>query len=61
MRMRLGDYAVGATDDVNKVQNFFTDLRIKQLQELQRSLACELHLPVFDFGNVWEGYQEYRK
>lgn len=41
-------------------QNFFTDVRINQIRELQVAVAQEEGIPLFDFGNIWEGYQEFQ-
>lgn len=55
-----GDYTVGVEDNPHKVQNFFTDLRTHQLRELQKSVAKEMCIPLFDFGQIWEGWQEHQ-
>ena len=52
------DYLFGLDHDQQRqAQNFFTDIRIHQLRELQESVAAEVCLPIFDFGHLWEGYQ----
>lgn len=70
------DYIGGLTGkQAQHVQDFFTDMcvlqslcavidgfcrRIHQLHELQKAIAISECLPYFDFGLIWEGFQQYR-
>lgn len=38
--------------------NYFTDMRIAQLRVAQEAVAKELGIHVFDFGAIFEGWQE---
>jgi hypothetical protein len=40
-----------------KFTNFFTDIRIHQIREMQRQVAINEGIPSFDFGEIWEGWQ----
>lgn len=40
-----------------KFTNFFTDVRIHQIREMQRQVAMTEGIPSFDFGEIWEGWQ----
>ncbi|KAA1085463.1 hypothetical protein PGT21_007969 [Puccinia graminis f. sp. tritici] len=40
--------------------NFFPDHRVHQIRQMQLFVAKEEGLPVFDFYNLWEGYQKFQ-
>ncbi|EGF98253.1 uncharacterized protein MELLADRAFT_96041 [Melampsora larici-populina 98AG31] len=40
--------------------NFFSDVRVHQLQQMQDEVARNEGLPIFDWGKIWEGYQKYQ-
>lgn len=40
--------------------NFFSDVRVHQLQEMQDQVARTEGVPIFDWGKIWEGYQKYQ-
>lgn len=50
------DWAPDAQDRKN-FTNFFTDIRVAQIQEMQRYVAKKEGLQIFDWGRIWEGYQ----
>lgn len=54
-----GDWR-GATPSTQHSHNYFTDIRCSQIRGMQRVVAHELGLPMFDFGEVWEGWQEHQ-
>lgn len=41
--------------------NFFTDLRIHQIREMQEQVAISAGIPSFDFGEIWEGWQSHQQ
>lgn len=41
--------------------NFFTDIRIHQIREMQEQVARTSGIPSFDFGDVWEGWQFFQE
>ncbi|KNE98788.1 hypothetical protein, variant [Puccinia striiformis f. sp. tritici PST-78] len=40
--------------------NFFPDHRVHQIRQLQILVANQEGLPIFDFYNLWEGYQHFQ-
>lgn len=42
-----------------KFTDFFTDIRTSQIRNRQESLIQALNLKSFDWGMIWEGFQEY--
>lgn len=54
-----GDWA-GGVQMGEGFQNFFTDIRIHQIREMQKVIAREEGIPYYDFGHIWEGFQEYQ-
>lgn len=40
--------------------NFFPDHRVHQIRQMQLFLAREEGLPIFDFYNLWEGFQKFQ-
>ena len=55
---RVGD-AVLKTGEVTPERNFCTDLRIHQMRQMQLALARQEGLAFWDFGRLFEGFQEY--
>lgn len=53
----------GAADGAppEKFSNFFTNVRIHQIREMQSQVAKDAGLPAFDFGEVWEGWQPFQQ
>ncbi|KAM0746927.1 hypothetical protein T439DRAFT_329199 [Meredithblackwellia eburnea MCA 4105] len=41
--------------------NFFTDVRIHQIREMQEQVAHNVGVPSFDFGEIWEGWQGFQQ
>jgi hypothetical protein len=41
--------------------NFFTDVRVHQIREMQEQVVTKEGIPSFDFGEVWEGFQNYQQ
>ena len=41
--------------------NFFTDVRIHQIREMQEQVVVSEGIPSFDFGEMWEGWQSYQQ
>lgn len=41
--------------------NFFTDVRIHQIREMQDQVAITAGIPSFDFGDIWEGWQSQQQ
>lgn len=37
--------------------NYFTDVRIAQIADMQRYIARKENLRIFDFNRIWEGNQ----
>ena len=44
-----------------KFSNFFTNVRIHQIREMQNQVAKDAGVPAFDFGEVWEGWQPFQQ
>lgn len=40
--------------------NFFTDIRIHTIREMQEQVARDLGVPAYDFGETWEGWQRHQ-
>lgn len=40
--------------------NFFTDVRIHQIRQMSEQVVQKEGIPSFDFGEVWEGFQNYQ-
>ncbi|GAA6063029.1 hypothetical protein JCM10212_001008 [Sporobolomyces blumeae] len=40
-----------------KFSNFFTNVRIHAIREMQDQVARDVGVPAFDFGELWEGWQ----
>lgn len=51
----------GDSGAVEKFSNFFTDVRIHQIREMQEQVARTAGVPAFDFGQVWEGWQSQQQ
>ena len=53
------DFAVAWTSGQEELGfiNYFTDIRVAQIQNMQEEVARSHGLRIFDFGHIWEGYQ----
>ncbi|KAG0142655.1 hypothetical protein CROQUDRAFT_681373 [Cronartium quercuum f. sp. fusiforme G11] len=40
--------------------NFFSDVRVHQIQQMQEQVARAEGIPIFDWGKIWEGYQKFQ-
>ena len=40
--------------------DFFTNLRVSQMREMQEQASIDAKIPSFDFGHIWEGLQQYQ-
>lgn len=40
--------------------NFFTDIRIHTIREMQDQVTRDLGVPAYDFGDSWEGWQAHQ-
>lgn len=40
--------------------NFFTDVRVQQIRDMQEQVAIDTGTPSFDFGEIWEGWQAHQ-
>ena len=40
--------------------NFFTDIRIHTIREMQDQVVRDLGVPSYDFGDSWEGWQAHQ-
>ncbi|GAA5876797.1 hypothetical protein JCM3774_003476 [Rhodotorula dairenensis] len=40
--------------------NFFTDIRIHTIREMQDQVVRDLGVPCYDFGDSWEGWQAHQ-
>lgn len=40
--------------------DWFADVRVSQIRDMQEKVAREHGLLVFDFGHLWEGYQSHQ-
>jgi hypothetical protein len=40
--------------------NFFTDVRIHTIREMQDQVVRDLGVPSYDFGDSWEGWQAHQ-
>ncbi|BGP57807.1 hypothetical protein JCM8202v2_005454 [Rhodotorula sphaerocarpa] len=40
--------------------NFFTDIRIHTIREMQDQVTRDLGVPAYDFGESWEGWQAHQ-
>lgn len=59
-------HATKASEDDPNVKpetfsNFFTDVRIHQIREMQQQVVVSEGIPSFDFGEMWEGWQSYQQ
>ncbi|KAI5475512.1 hypothetical protein MNV49_001326 [Pseudohyphozyma bogoriensis] len=52
--------AVAENGPSEKFSNFFTDVRIHQIREMQEQVARKAGVPAYDFGEVWEGWQSHQ-
>jgi hypothetical protein len=41
--------------------NFFTNVRIHQIRDMQEQTSISLGIPAFDFGDIWEGWQSHQQ
>jgi hypothetical protein len=41
--------------------NFFTNVRVHQIREMQEQVARDEGIPAFDFGDIWEGWQSHQQ
>jgi hypothetical protein len=49
----------GQTDNGSqeKFSNFFTNVRVHQIRQMQDQVSIDMGIPKFDFGDMWEGWQ----
>lgn len=57
--MNVDDWGAKLPD--SKFTNFFTDVRIAQIRNMQEIVAEAEGLQIFHWDNVWEGYQSTRE
>ncbi|GAA5932462.1 hypothetical protein JCM1841_000589 [Sporobolomyces salmonicolor] len=49
------------SDTQEHFSNFFTNVRIHAIREMQEQVARDMGVPSFDFGEAWEGWQAYQQ
>ncbi|KAM0786895.1 hypothetical protein ACM66B_002319 [Microbotryomycetes sp. NB124-2] len=56
------DWRPGTPDDNQPVfSNFFTNVRVHQIREMSEQVAKDAGVPMFDFGEIWEGWQNHQQ
>ncbi|GAA5912095.1 uncharacterized protein JCM6883_007109 [Sporobolomyces salmoneus] len=45
------------TGSQEKFSNFFTNVRVHQIRNMQDQVSIDMGIPSFDFGTIWEGWQ----
>ncbi|GAA5879667.1 hypothetical protein JCM1840_000605 [Sporobolomyces johnsonii] len=49
------------SDPQEHFSNFFTNVRIHAIREMQEQVVRDVGVPSFDFGEAWEGWQAYQQ